>query len=127
MYRTDDAGESWQRCDDSLPPIVSLMGDPGNPGHLYAQTAEGMFRSTDGAASWQRADRGLPSRFGFALHALGGGAVYTVPLQSQTERHAYGGRLTVYRSLGRRVKLGAPSCTHAGPLLRRGVARRPSE
>ena len=99
VYRTHDAGESWQRCDDGLPPIVSLMGDPTEPGLLYAQTADGMFRSTDGATSWERANRGLPSRFGFALHAAGSGRVYTIPLQSQTERHVYGGRLRVYRSV----------------------------
>lgn len=98
VYRTRDQGETWERCDDGLPPIVSLMGDPTIPGLLFAQTANGMFRSVNGGDSWQRADRGLPSRFGFALHAPGHRVAYTVPLESQTERHPHGGRLTVYRT-----------------------------
>lgn len=99
VYRTRDAGKSWERCDDGLPPVVSLVGDLQVSGLLFAQTAEGMFRSVDGGDTWQRAGRGLPSRFGFALHATGGGAAYTVPLESQTERHACGGRLAVYRTI----------------------------
>ena len=76
VYRTRDQGETWERCDDGLPPIVSLMGDPTIPGLLFAQTANGMFRSVNGGDSWQRADRGLPSRFGFALHAPGHRVAY---------------------------------------------------
>lgn len=98
VYRTHNRGESWERCDHGLPPIVSLMGDPTSSGLLFAQTAEGMYSSQDGGTTWQRGDRGLPSRFGFALHTPGAETAYTVPLQSQTERHAYGGRLAVYRS-----------------------------
>lgn len=98
VFRTVDGGGTWRACDNGLPNIVMMTGDPQRPGVLYAQTTGGMFRSLDGADSWERADAGLPSRFGFALHVSAQGDVYTVPLESQTERHVKGGRLQVYRS-----------------------------
>src|SRR5690606_24744833 len=51
-----------------------------------------------GGDTWERSDRGLPSRFGFAVHVARPGTVYTVPLESETERHVKAGALRVFAS-----------------------------
>jgi photosystem II stability/assembly factor-like uncharacterized protein len=64
MYKSTDAGHTWQFCGlrDSQQ-IGSILVDPHNPnvvyvaalGHAYGPNPErGVFRSTDGGASWQK-------------------------------------------------------------------------
>lgn len=98
LFRSTDAGESWAACHTGLPPLVMLSGDPLRTNVLYAQTTAGLFGSRDGGHTWQRADHGLPGSFSFCLHVARNGDVYSVPLESQTQRHVKGGRLRVYRS-----------------------------
>lgn len=97
VFRTRDAGHSWDSCDVGLPDIVMLAQHPDRPDELYAQTAKGIYHTTTAGNSWSPASLGLPSRFGFALHVAPDGTAYTIPLESQTERHVHGGRLRVYR------------------------------
>lgn len=99
VFRSTDGGASFERCDAGLPDIVMLAQNPRRPDELYAQTAKGMYRTTDGGNTWNPDFAGLPSRFGFALHVASDGTAYTVPLESQTERHVKGGRLQVYRKV----------------------------
>lgn len=125
VFRSLDGLKTWQRADEGLPPIVSLTGDPKGT-YLYAQTAEGMFRSSDGGDRWQPAGKDLPSRFGFALMSPAEGEAYTVPLESQTERHAAGGRLRVYRTTNAGVswhplEQGLPTHPYYAGVLRGGL------
>jgi photosystem II stability/assembly factor-like uncharacterized protein len=56
LYRSDDAGETWQAASTGLPGggVVALALDPGQPQRLYAATATGaLFTSDDGASSWR--------------------------------------------------------------------------
>ena len=56
LYRSDDAGETWQAAAEGLPPggIVALALDPRQPQQLYAATPSGgLYLSEDGATSWR--------------------------------------------------------------------------
>ncbi len=56
VYRSDDAGRTWQRAANGLPDggVEALALDPRQPRRLYAMTATGaLFLSEDGADSWQ--------------------------------------------------------------------------
>jgi len=56
LYRSDDAGETWQAASAGLPAggVVALALDPRQPTRLYAATPAGeLYLSEDGATSWQ--------------------------------------------------------------------------
>ena len=56
MYRSDDAGETWQTASTGLPAggVVALALDPREPQRLYAATSSGaLYLSEDGATSWK--------------------------------------------------------------------------
>ena len=56
LYRSDDAGETWQAASAGLPGggVVALALDPRQPQRLYAATPAGaLYLSEDGATSWQ--------------------------------------------------------------------------
>jgi len=60
LYRSDDAGQTWQPAIDGLPTgaIAALALDPRQPERLYASTADGaLYVTEDGASSW----RALPA------------------------------------------------------------------
>ena len=76
MFKSVDAGATWQAANDGLPTrpatdpadedgqIVEaswVILDPRTPTTLYARTNRGLYKSVDGAASWQPvAQAGLP-------------------------------------------------------------------
>ena len=56
LYRSTDAGQSWQPAAAGLPPggLQALALDSRLPRRLYAATPAGaLYRSEDGAGSWQ--------------------------------------------------------------------------
>ncbi len=56
LYRSDDAGETWQAAAQGLPAggVVALALDPRQPQRLYAATPAGvLYLSEDGATSWR--------------------------------------------------------------------------
>lgn len=56
LYRSDDAGETWQMAAQGLPAggVVALALDPRQPQRLYAATPAGaLYLSEDGATSWR--------------------------------------------------------------------------
>jgi photosystem II stability/assembly factor-like uncharacterized protein len=56
LYRSDDAGETWQAANAGLPAggVVALALDPRQPTRLYAATPAGaLYLSEDGATSWR--------------------------------------------------------------------------
>lgn len=56
VFRSDDAGQTWQAVDGGLPTggVTALALEPRQPHQLYAVTAtNGLYRSDDGGGSWQ--------------------------------------------------------------------------
>ena len=56
LYRSDDAGQTWQPAADGLSAdgIAALAVDPRQPQRLYAATAAGtLYLSEDGATTWR--------------------------------------------------------------------------
>ena len=55
LYRSTDAGRSWQLCNSTLPPtatVQTISVNHANPSLLLAATTGGLYRSTDVGASW---------------------------------------------------------------------------
>jgi photosystem II stability/assembly factor-like uncharacterized protein len=77
LYKTVDAGDTWQRIGNGLPevPITGLAIDPQSPTTLYASTFDiwsgygghGVYQSTDGGNSWYPINVGLANPFVFPL------------------------------------------------------------
>jgi photosystem II stability/assembly factor-like uncharacterized protein len=56
LYRSDDAGRTWQPAGRGLPdgPVAALALDPRQPRRLYAAVPAGaIYLSDDGAESWR--------------------------------------------------------------------------
>ncbi len=56
LYRSDDAGQTWQAVGQGLPEggVAALAIDPRQPQRLYAATRAGaVYLSEDGASSWR--------------------------------------------------------------------------
>ncbi len=56
LYRSDDAGRSWQPANQGLPDgdVAALALDPREPQRVYAATPAGaLYLSEDGASSWR--------------------------------------------------------------------------
>jgi photosystem II stability/assembly factor-like uncharacterized protein len=70
VFRTTNAGQSWQNISGNLPntPVNSIVVDPAHPTtHLFVGTDAGAFETTNGGASWSRAGTGLPNVSVFML------------------------------------------------------------
>ncbi len=63
VFKTTNAGGSWQNVSNNLPdiPILTIALDPRNPDHLYIGSDIGVFRSTNGGSSWASYNDGLPN------------------------------------------------------------------
>jgi photosystem II stability/assembly factor-like uncharacterized protein len=56
LYRSDDAGQTWQPATQGLPEagIAALALDPRQPQGLYAAMADGsLYGSEDGGTTWR--------------------------------------------------------------------------
>ena len=63
VYRTRDAGKSWQAITNGLPPgvyVQTIKEDPGKPGLLFCGTERGVFVSFDAGDRWQPLQMNLP-------------------------------------------------------------------
>jgi photosystem II stability/assembly factor-like uncharacterized protein len=64
IYRTTDAGDTWQQIGDLAGFVVSLAIAPGPPETLYAAVQrQGVFASTDGGVTWTPVGEGLEGAF----------------------------------------------------------------
>ncbi len=54
VFRSEDAGHTWQAAGLAGQAVRTLALAPSNPDLLVAGTLEGIFRSADAARSWQR-------------------------------------------------------------------------
>lgn len=64
IYRTRDAGKTWQKIVTGLPQSVIarvVREDPARQGLLYAGTETGIYLSFDGGNSWQPMEFNLPT------------------------------------------------------------------
>jgi photosystem II stability/assembly factor-like uncharacterized protein len=61
VFKTTNAGQSWQNISSNLPdiPVLTIVIDPQNPTHLYVGTDIGVFRSTNDGGSWAYYNTGL--------------------------------------------------------------------
>lgn len=114
VFRSTDAGETWQLCNEGLPNVApdfikdvdmgrcvhKLALDPSKPGALVLQYHFGVYRSEDGADSWTKISAGLPHDFGFPL-AVTERDLFVVPLLSDHNRIVPNGALKVWRSSDR--------------------------
>src|SRR5690606_2375010 len=114
VYRSDDAGETWQARnrgirayfypDDQFPEfgqcVHKVAPSAGNPTQLFAQNHHGVYRSDDAGDSWTSIADGLPSDFGFPIvaHPHRPGVVYTYPVTADARRFPTGERCRVFRS-----------------------------
>ncbi|MGH7554170.1 MAG: WD40/YVTN/BNR-like repeat-containing protein [Longimicrobiales bacterium] len=113
VYRSDDAGASWQPLNrgvraDFLPERYPLTGQcvhklllhPRRLSRLYQQNHCGTYRSDDRGDSWIEITHGLPSDFGYALalDPQDPDTVFVIPEESSHMRATVGGMLRVFRS-----------------------------
>jgi photosystem II stability/assembly factor-like uncharacterized protein len=113
VFRSDDGGETFRRCDQGISWVVGesdddpdqgfcvhgLVADPADPDRIWRQDHSGVYRTFDGGDSWERIEEGLPSRFGFPIgrhHASG--RLFVVPLQADENRVPVDGRFGVHAS-----------------------------
>jgi photosystem II stability/assembly factor-like uncharacterized protein len=114
VFRTDDAGKTWQAMNRGLKSLYELP-DPNaevghcvhriamhrsRPGVLFMQKHWDVMRSDDAGESWQDISGNLPSDFGFPIdvHAHQPDTIYVVPIKSDSEHYPPDGKLRVYRS-----------------------------
>ncbi len=68
LYKSTDAGATWNPANAGLPSNIALAIDPVTPSTLYAGTTnDGVFKSTDAGATWEAANAGLDTEFLVAL------------------------------------------------------------
>ncbi|MCF3648934.1 WD40/YVTN/BNR-like repeat-containing protein [Synoicihabitans lomoniglobus] len=114
VFRSVDAGESWEMCNHGLPNVApefikdpdmgrcvhKLALDPVQPGALVLQYHFGVYKSSDGADSWTKISDGLPHDFGFPL-AVTARDLFVVPLVNDHFRIVPDGVFKVWRSRDR--------------------------
>ncbi len=113
VFRTDDAGESWQvknknLTSNFLPDPTAEIGHcihkmamhPDRPDTIFMQKHWDVMRTDDAGDSWHRVSGDLPTDFGMpiAVHPHEPDTVYVVPLKSDSEHFPLDGKLIVYRS-----------------------------
>ena len=113
VFRTDDAGETWQPMNRGLKApylpnpdaevgfcVHHLAMHPSRPDVLYMQLHWDVMRTDNSAESWQEVSGNLPTDFGFPIevHAHQPETIYVVPIKSDREHYPPDGRLRVYRS-----------------------------
>ncbi|GAA0826513.1 WD40/YVTN/BNR-like repeat-containing protein [Streptosporangium amethystogenes subsp. fukuiense] len=113
VFRTDDAGKSWQPMNRGLQSggipdpdaevghcVHHIAMHRSRPEVLFMQKHWDVMRSDDAGESWYEISGDLPSDFGFpiAVHAHEPDTVYVVPIKSDSEHYPPEGKLRVYRS-----------------------------
>jgi len=99
VWRSDDSGTTWTRCDGPSGQPLSFHFDQIAPGTWFAATVQGVWRSQDGGKTWERKASGLPAgailAFAGGSNAKDGCILYvTVPGKLQDGKYVGG----IYRS-----------------------------
>ncbi|MCX6357192.1 MAG: YCF48-related protein [Candidatus Aureabacteria bacterium] len=79
MYKTKDAGVSWNKVFSEPKAIESIAIDGVNPEVIYLGAADGLYKSADGGASWKQA----------ATDSIGAGAVREVAVAPADSKAVY--------------------------------------
>lgn len=113
VYRSTDAGQSWQPRNKGigatfLPEETPEFGqcvhkiarDPNVPEVLFAQNHGGVYRSANNGDSWDYIAAGLPADFGFTVltHPHRSNTAWVIPIKADVERIPPDGQLAVYRT-----------------------------
>jgi photosystem II stability/assembly factor-like uncharacterized protein len=106
VYRSDDAGRSWQLRGLEDESVGAIVVDPSSPLRLYAGTSDGVFASDDESLTWRRMSDGLDAAYVWNLSLVSG------RLYAASENGLY--------------RLGAPETppTQAAPLCRHDLQNR---
>lgn len=54
MFKTTDAGKTWERIDGPSDYVAALAMAPNDPKIVFAGTDKGLFQSADGGLSWNQ-------------------------------------------------------------------------
>lgn len=118
VYRTADAGKTWEACNQKikapfLPEETPEFGQcvhkigyhPADPDTLFLQHHWGVYRSDDAGRTWTNISEGkdLPTDFGFACVSNKPGTAFIIPIHSDGFRTFPDGRVRVYRTDDRGV------------------------
>ncbi len=113
VFRTDDAGKTWQPTNKGLHSEGIPDGDaevghcvhhlamhPSRPDTLFMQKHWDVMRTDDGGDNWTEVSGNLPTDFGFVIdvHAHEPETIYVIPITSDYEHFTHEGKLRVYRS-----------------------------
>ena len=114
VFRSDDAGKTWQAKNQGLKSPMELPDPDAEVGHcvhriamhasrpnvLFMQKHWDVMRSDDAGESWSEVSGNLPSDFGFPIdvHSHEPNTIYVVPMKSDSEHYPPDGKLRVYRS-----------------------------
>ena len=112
VYRTEDAGETWQACNQKivapfLPEPIPEFGqcvhkvavDPTNPALMILQHHWGVYRSIDAGKTWENiGENKLPSDFGFVSVMNAKNTAFIIPIKADAERFFPDERIRVFRS-----------------------------
>ena len=114
VFRSDDAGQTWQPKNQGLISPMELPDPDAEVGHcvhrlamhpsrpnvVFMQKHWDVMRSDDGGDSWHEVSGNLPSDFGFPIevHPHEPDTIFVVPIKSDSEHYPPEGKLRVYRS-----------------------------
>ncbi len=113
VYRSDDAGATWQPANvgvraENLPErypesghnVHRIIMHPRLPERFYRQCYNGVYRSDDGAQTWTEITANLPSDFGYglAIDPHDPDTAFQIPESGSHLRAPVDGRLRVYRT-----------------------------
>lgn len=113
VYRSTDAGESWQPRNKGIGAtfmpeetpefgqcVHKVARDPNRPEVLFAQNHGGVYRSGDNGDTWDYIADGLPADFGFTIltHPRRSDTAWVIPLIADAQRIPPEGKLAVHRT-----------------------------
>lgn len=113
VYRSTDAGETWQPINHGIRAEFMPEGQqypvagqcvhkvaltPSQEGRMWLQNHGGVYRSDDGGDSWVDVGGGLPVDFGFPIvaHPTNPDRAYVIPLTDPPERWMPNQQMSVY-------------------------------
>ncbi len=113
VYRTEDAGKTWEACNQKIKTpflpeetpefgqcVHKIAADASNEDRLFLQHHWGVYRSDDAGRTWQNIseERGLPSDFGFGIVTTNPDTAFIIPIKADEFRVFPDGKCRVFRT-----------------------------